>query len=237
MAKNRIPNKQKTPPKKPNDQWRLSDRDKKILIIAAAAIALIVIVWIIVYNAQAVKLDSEGKIITAEGQNWLVYNEKSKASPRYIKLGEVNAAEGYALDKSDFLSDPNEPIYYFKPASEEKPAINYAAMVGKGDYKSIAENTVASVPALLKDAAVGEVTAASLSGKNATYYIYSGGNMNADDPEKIDSYTKQMNAYAEAKNGRCVVLMIDQKSDTGADFLDDQAFIDVLEKALAGLSV
>lgn len=237
MAKKKTPKRQKTPPRKVKEPWRLSKRGKWGLIAGAVAALLIAIVWIVVYNMQALPLDSEGKIITAEGQNWLVYNEKTKSNPRYLKLGEIAPAEGYTLDKVDSISDANEPVYYFKPESGDASAITYGALVGKSDYKSIADSTVASVSSMLIEGTASEVISANLSGKNVAYYLYSGGMPDAQEQEKIDYYAKQLNAYAQAPNGKSVVFMIEQHSDTGTDYADDQAFLDVLEKALAGLTL
>lgn len=235
MAGKKIPNRQKTPPRKPKEAWRLSDKEKKGLIIGAVALALIVIIWVGMYNASALPINSEGNVTIPEGQNWLVYNEKTTSNPRYLKLGEVVPAEGYVLNEVTTISDKNEPVYFFKPEDETASRLTYGVLPGKKDYATLANNTVTSVSAMLVDATASEIKTAKLGGRDVAYYTYSGGMANMEDAEKIDYYSKQMNAYASAANGKSVIFMIQSRSDTNGGFPDDAEYEELLEKAIAGI--
>jgi len=105
-----------------------TEKEKKILTIGFLAIVVALILVLVVPDFI------ESLSLIGRGDNWIVGNISSSYSePKYRKLGEANAIEGYELSEvQDGPVDDNIDIFVFTPTGDS-PAQKYSVQTGTGE--------------------------------------------------------------------------------------------------------
>lgn len=238
MSKKRagsVPRPQRVKPKVEKKTFHLTQKMKIIGTVIASLALLAALFFIIRYNAEALSVDRDGRVITGDG-NWLVYNVGRRDRPRYLKFGEIEPAQGYQLDRTDYTYNENESIFYFKPVIEDAAITSYSAMVGNGAYDVLSQSTFENLGSYSPDATFSELTDRVIDGKNIRMYAYSVRVKNAETGE-IEEERNLLNAYAQAKGGHSILLTLEHAPalDGEAPGLDD--YLPLLEDAVRGLLI
>ena len=237
MAKSKVPAQKRSKPKSAQP-FVFTPIMRNSLIAAGVLIVALIVFFQLRYHMAALPLDAEGKITMPDGQHWLVYNEKTTSNPRYIKLGSVDAGEGYTLRGAEFVTDPNVQYYTFEPTASSDNPLVYRAIVAQGSYKDVPANVSASLASMLVDGKASEIVETNMAGRNVSYY-FCDGMREATTSDAKDVHTKAVYGYVDVSSDRSVSLSVEQTFLATGDpnYAPDEDFLAVLELAVAGVKL
>ena len=221
----------------------LAAHRKQLMIGIPALVVLLVGIWLLCKAT----IGPGGSIpnffghLQGVGEDWIVANQGTDASPRYYKMGTFAVPEGYVLDPDYTIStDPRVRTCYCTADSAEAPVqtVYVAGVQGK--------------------------TAAEMIDSLAGYDLYSGGlspqegvfagqqarwvvGLANDDHETVPAEGeelpltighRQMTLYVDSVHGGCVLVYLNSAVNTPVENIPAEAdFLAVAEKIVAGLTV
>jgi len=237
MSKKSVKSKgyRKTVVKKPY----LTKKDIILAVSIFAAIILAVVLFNVFYHDGSLKVVN-GTIIT-EGENSLIVNTGSASNPRYFKLGEAHAVEGYKLEATqsvytDSLTTYND--YAYLSEDENNPIESVSLSTNPYSAKLISDATLAALSST-EGYECSEAKTAEYKGKTIHYYHYkqdlaATSAILADDAEVLGDaealeaaaeepmgYRQGMNAYVDVGNDRCLVYHLLNSTDTEEGYLTE----------------
>ena len=171
------------------------------------------------------------------GENWIVSNQGETNAPRYYKMGEFTAPEGYTLDPDyNVSSDSLEQNFYFT-ANDENALIQSVYVSGVRNRG--AAEMVEMVAGYSNYDGSPLISTDPLAGQSGQWIL---GTVNdAENPEEdapLEIGHMQLNLYADSVQDACVLVFMNSKSESPADAIPDQeAFKAEAAKILAHLSV
>ena len=236
MPKKKVPAQKRSAPKSAAEMFSLSPLAKKLLIAAAALIVLVILFFVVRYHAIALPVDADGAISIPEGKHWIIYNERTMANPRYLKLAEIEPGEGYVFGKSDIISDKNLPIHYFDPIDAQDNPLTYYVSAGKGYYENIPGEIREASTGLRENGVSTEPASAKLMGRDVCYFFCEG-TTRSTNAANSDYQSKNLYAYVKVTGERSLVVSVEQRlaADITPNYLPDEDFLDVLAAAIPGL--
>ena len=146
----------------------LSRTEIVALVCIVAAIALAIVLFNLFYDDGS--LEVVDGVAQVEGENSLIVNVGSANSPRYYKLGETGAVDGYALSSAPTGADENVREYLYTPENGAPyEEISVTASVNSADMLALA--TQAGY-ASAEDTVCSEVQSLAYDGRDVQYFTY-----------------------------------------------------------------
>ena len=192
----------------------LDKHGKTIAIASAAAVVVIVAVWLLC----SLLIGPGGSIPnffgTLQGveDNWLITNTGSTSKPKYFKMGEFDAPEGYTLDPNyQATTDAKNQTFYFN-ADDENSAVKSVYVSGVAN-KTAAE-MLETVVGYGYYASAEEAQTATIGGHDVhyAYFVYGDSNTATDTDlngefEYLDGYPS-LCMYTDTVQDSCVLVLI-----------------------------
>lgn len=241
MAKNAVPARMKKRHKK---EYKFIDmpKDKLIRLCVIVGVIILAIVLFFVLRSAfdghlAVK---DGKVVTG-GDNWIIANTGTTASPRYFKLGTALPVEGYDLGLSDQLTggDVNRPIYAYTPSAQDGSGFETTVNVGNGEYDQLSKTVWQNTTAYLTNAVMGDMVTEKIGEQDVCYfpYTYSLPQTNEDGTAGDEVFYRNVNAYIKAGRGRSIVLHLNAQAASQEELPAQETMIQALPALVGGVSV
>ena len=173
----------------------LSRKEIVALVCIVAAIALAIVLFNLFYDDGS--LEVVDGVAQVEGENSLIVNVGSANSPRYYKLGEAGAVDGYALSSAPTGADENVREYLYTPENGAPyEEISVTASVNSADMLALA--TQAGY-ASAEDTVCSEVQSLAYDGRDVQYFTYQRQyEESAEDAESAEAAEPAEDAGAEA---------------------------------------
>lgn len=228
--------------KQPQKKPYLTKNDIKILCICAV-IALIVIIAFALYDDGALKV-KDGSFVNAE-DNWVIVNTKTSSNPRYFKLAEADALEGYELEP--YGSTGIVKDLYYRPLDESNPVDYVSVSCIHSTVDSLSETVASSLEKM--DGCVISELRDSKSGENAfkyygyTYEYYRAPEgeedlvLQEDEVPEPNTFMQSLNAYISAEKDSCITIHVVNEVESPEDYLPEDDLMVVLEQAVAAITL
>lgn len=240
----------------------LSRKEIVALVCIVAAIALAIVLFNLFYDDGS--LEVVDGVAQVEGENSLIVNVGSANSPRYYKLGEAGAVDGYALSSAPTGADENVREYLYTPENGAPyEEISVTASVNSADMLALA--TQAGY-ASAEDTVCSEVQSLAYDGRDVQYFTYqrqyeesaedaepaeaesaedAGAEAAADGAESTEAepvedaeaveYMQVLNAYIPVGE-RSIVVHLHNDTASEAEYLSDADLVATLEQILAAMN-
>ena len=210
-----------------------------------AALILAVVLFNVFYDDGSLKVVNG--VAQTNGANSLILNDGSVNKPHYYKLGQLAEVDGYTLSATPVTSDENVNTFTFTPV--EDSAIDSVSFNAYG-YSATAfcEAMVASFSSS-EDVVCSELQTADANGHTVSYFTYRTTPSVEEEPAETEDetaesadaeasdpiYVQALNAYVSVGE-RCIILHVRNDAASEADYVDDDALIDVMNQMLGALS-
>lgn len=220
---------------------------KQLMIGIPAAVVLIIGIWLICKAT----IGPGGSIPNFFGnlqgvqENWVVTNQGTTNAPRYYKMGEFTAPEGYTLDPEyNISSDKRDKTFYYT-ADDENAVIQsiYVAGVKNRSASEMVEmvsgySMFAEEPTISADPVGGQKGQWMLGIINDEEITEEETEENAEEEAELKIGHMQMNLYSESVQNSCVLVFMNSKSAVPAEEIPSkEEFLAEAEKILAHLTV
>ncbi len=154
----------------------MSPETKKRLMIILPIVAVIIIAAIVVISLiPDGSLKVRGGAVVGAEDNWLIVNTKTTNRPKYFKLAEVEAIDGFTVDAENsysFSSDKNVTDFWIDN-NDETAAEKYYAVLGVTHPASeVAENAFSLLGSYGAEMLTDSVVSAEINGTECLYYAY-----------------------------------------------------------------
>lgn len=170
-------------------------------------------------------------------ENWIVTNQGTDRAPRYYKMGEFTAPEGYTLDPDNNISSDKLARNYFYKADDENAPIQSVYVSGiRSKTASEMIETVSGYNLYAEEATISEEP---IGGMDTKWIL---GRINDDEnaTEESDFLIghAQMNVYLDSvQGGSVLVYMVSKTSAPVEEIPTNDVFLAEAERIMAGLSV
>lgn len=203
---------------------------KQIIIVAVAVVAAIILIWLGCkwFMGPGGSLPNFfGNLRTVES-DWLVTNTGSTSKPKYFKMGEVTAPEGYTLDPEfTATTDSKNQTFYFA-ADDENAAVKSVYVSGVAN-KTAAE-MMETVLGYGYYESASEGMEATIGGHDVhyAYFVYGDSTTATDtdldgEAEAVDGYPS-LCMYIDSVEDSCVLVLLNGQTTA----LENVASIDEL---------
>ncbi len=212
---------------------------KQLMIGIPALIVVIIGVWLLCKAT----IGPGGSIPNFFGNlqgvedNWIVTNQGTSKSPRYYKMGEFTAPEGYTLDPDyTVTSDPIEHTLYFL-ADDEKAPVH--SIYVSGIRNKTAAEIMDSVGGNVVNATGGTRGDTPIGGHEAVWGITRiNDDQNATQDSELVIGHAQLTVYVDSIKNASVLVFMNSTSNTPADEIpSDEVMLAEAEKIVAGLTL
>lgn len=214
---------------------------KQILIGVAAAIVLIVAIWLgckwFVGPGGSIP-NWFGTLRNVEA-DWIIADTSSNSTPKYFKLGEYTAPEGYTLDASaSSTGDLSQAQYY--TANDENAAVQTMYVSGVG---GVSANEQASTVTLFYPDNSG-VKQATIAGHDVQYVYITSINTEYDEqgnvvevPEEEQVGGSMLAMYVDSVQDSCVLMSLQSAELPKAEIPTEETLLAAAEPLFANLTV
>ena len=187
---------------------------KQIIIGSVAVVLALILIWLgckFFMGPGGSLPNFFGNLRTVES-DWIVANTGTSSKPKYFKMGEVTAPEGYTLDPEYIIgSDAKAQTFYFA-ADEANSAAKSVYVAGVSNTS--AADMLNTVLGYSYHESAGEATNATIGGHDVHYaYVVYGDSATATDTdldgtvEAIDGYPS-LCMYIDSVQDSCVLVLI-----------------------------
>ena len=216
---------------------------KKILIGTGAAVLAILVIWLgcKFFVGPGGSIPNFFGTLRNVESDWLVTNTGTTSKPKYFKMGEFTAPEGYTQDPEYTVStDKLNQTFYFDADDQTAPvkSVYVAGVANKS-----AEDMINTVVGYGYAASATEAKTATIGGHDVHYaYLVYGNTDTATDtdldgaPDYVDGYPS-MTMYVDSVQGSCVLMLLNGHSAPLADVATEEAMLAEAEKLLPLLTV
>lgn len=216
---------------------------KQILIGVLAAIVVIVAIWLgcKFFVGPGGSIPNWFGTLRNVEEDWLIANTGSANKPKYFKLGEYTAPEGYTLDEDYGLSADALAQSQYYTANDENAVAQALYVSGVGGIK--AEQQVASAMYFFPENSGAKQ--AEIAGYDVHYVYLTTANAQYDEqgnvieiPEEEQTGSSALAMYINSVQDSCVLMMIQTAEDIAkADIPTEETLLAEAEKFLPLLSV
>lgn len=139
------------------------------LAFCAGALVLAVILFFALYNDGSLPMENGEPVLG--GERWLVANVGTSAAPKYYKVGEVDAPQGFHQDgEAEWLS--SLLVYTFRPEAEQSPVSGYSVVGINRAPHANAESARANYVAYGAAVELSDIETMQLAdGRTAEYFV------------------------------------------------------------------
>lgn len=145
-------------------------RELKIgLIFCACALVLAIILFAVFYRDGSLAIQDARPVM--EGDNWIVTNVNASGDPKYFKVGEVDAVEGYTLTGEEIFQS-GRTFYDFR-ADDEQARIGSYYVTGINRAAETNAQTANSNYSMMWGSAmdISEVRQTEIAGRTVDYFL------------------------------------------------------------------
>lgn len=210
---------------------------KKILIAAAAAIVLIVAIWLGCkwFVGPGGSIPNWFGTLRNVEENWIVQNLGDSRSPRYYKLGEFDAPEGYTRDPEYLISGDklNQNFYY---AADDENALIKSVYAG-GVKNMTAEQQIAILSSNSMFTEAGESTVVDMAGHKVHYVYLVTPTSPEGTPEEEQKGCASLYMYINTVQNTSVVMMLNTAEALMADVVPQDAIMAEAEQFVSLLTL
>lgn len=217
---------------------------KQVIIGVVAAIVVIVAIWLGCkwFVGPGGSIPNWFGTLRNVEENWIVTNTGTTSRPKYFKLGEYNAPEGYTLDPDyNGSSDPLNQAQYYNANDEAAPV---TSLYVSGVKNTSAEDMLASVLVLY-----GENTGAKQAtiGGHDVHYAYVSMDTTVDEmdeegnvietPEENKTGTSMLVMYIDTVQNSSILVMLGTDEGPLADIVSEEVLMAEAERVLPLLTI
>ena len=214
---------------------------KQIIIIAVAAVAAIVLIWL----GCKWFIGPDGSIPNFFGtlrgveSDWIVTNTGTTSKPRYYKMAEFADPEGYTLDPEYNISSDRLVQTRAYRANDESAPVQLVYVSGVKGY------TASEQLERLQGYSFFTETSGAVSGTlggQEVQYIYMLCPTNADEESADKPATERdgyasLCVYADSVQDSCVVVMLNSGTATLAEAPSMESMLEEADRLVAGLTL
>ena len=216
---------------------------KHLIIGIPAVIVVIVAVWLICKAT----VGPGGSIPNFFGHlqgvqdNWIVANQGTTSAPRYYKMGEYTAPEGYTMDPEyQVSSDKLDQTMYF--TADDENAVIQSIYIAGVHNRTAADmvDMAAGFSMFAGDVTRSEESIGGLTGAHWLLGTVNDAEATAETEEDapLEIGHMQMNVYVESVQDSCVLVFMNSRAQTAAAEIPSQEdFLAAAEEILKNLTV
>lgn len=217
---------------------------KQVIIGVVAAIVVIVAIWLGCkwFVGPGGSIPNWFGTLRNVEENWIVTNTGTTRSPKYFKLGEYDAPEGYTLDP-DYAgsSDPLNQFQYYTPNDEASPI---ESLYVSGVKNTSAADMITNVLGLYgenggaKQSTIGghDVHYAYITMDTTVDQMDEEGNV-IETAEEDKTGTSMLVMYTDTVQNSSVLVMLSTKEAPLAEVVAEDVLLAEAEKVLPLLTV
>ncbi len=213
---------------------------KPIIISAVAAVAAIVLIFLgcKLFIGPGGSIPNFFGTLRGVQDNWIVTNTGTTSSPRYYKMGEYDAPQGYTLDPDyNVSSDKLNQSLYFNADSQDA-VISTIYLSGVKDV-SAAEQLDKVLDYGMYQESSGPLSG-TLGGHEASYayFLYSTTENAPEDAslEELEGYAG-LCVYIDTVQDSCVLVMLNSATASLADAPSQETLLAAAEELVARLTI
>lgn len=215
---------------------------KQILIGVVAAIVLIVAIWLgcKFFVGPGGSIPNWFGTLRNVEEDWLIANTGTTSKPKYFKLGEYTAPEGYTLDEDYGYSEGDLSQHQYYTANDENAVVQAVYVSGVGGIK--AEQQVNNAMYFYPENSGAKET--SIAGHDIHYVYLVSNNTQYDEqgnvieiPEEEQTGSSVLAMYINSAQDSSVLVMLDTAEVAKADIVTEEALLAEAEKFLPLLTV
>jgi hypothetical protein len=170
-------------------------------------------------------------------ENWIFANTGTSSRPKYFKLGEIEPAEGYTLERQFYGSDERVPTFLFYPEGESP--VKYISLLPASEgAKAVAEKVAASYGSFYTGAVTGEVTERQLAGHSGWGFdcVYESG-LQLDETSGEGKPGRTLNLYFDAPRGLSILISATSEAEDAALVADEATLLALMEPIARALTI
>lgn len=215
---------------------------KQILIGVLAAIVLIVAIWLgcKFFVGPGGSIPNWFGTLRNVEEDWLIANTGTTSKPKYFKLGEYTAPEGYTQDETYGLYEGDLSQHQYYTANDENAVVQAVYVSGVGGIK--AEQQVNN--AMIFYPETSGAKQATIAGHDVHYVYLVSTNTQYDEegnvieiPEEEQTGSSVLAMYTDSVQDSCVLVMLDTAEVAKADIVTEETLLAEAEKFLPLLTV
>ena len=215
---------------------------KQILIGVLAAIVLIVAIWLgcKFFVGPGGSIPNWFGTLRNVEEDWLIANTGTTSKPKYFKLGDYTAPEGYTLDEAYGLYEGDLSQHQYYTANDENAVVQAVYVSGVGGIK--AEQQVNN--AMIFYPETSGAKQATIAGHDVHYVYLVSTNTQYDAegnvieiPEEEQKGSSVLAMYTNSVQDSCVLVMLDTAEVAKADIVTEETLLAEAEKFLPLLTV
>ena len=216
---------------------------KQIIIAAVALVLAIIVIWLGCkwFVGPGGSLPNFfGNLRTVES-DWIVTNTGSTSRPKYFKMGEMSAPEGYTLDEEFQASTDTKAQTFYYAADDESAPVKSVYVAGVAN-KTAAE-MMETVLGYGYYESAGEAHTATIGGHDVHYaYFVYGDSTTATDTdldgevEAVDGYPS-LCMYIDSVENSCVLVLLNGQTTALADVAPEADLLAKAEEILPMVTV
>lgn len=215
---------------------------KQILIGVLAAIVLIVGIWLGCkwFVGPGGSIPNWFGTLRNVEEDWLIANTGTTSKPRYFKLGEYTAPEGYTMDETYAIYEGDLSQHQYYTADDESAVVQAVYVSGVGGIK--AEQQVNNAMIFYPENSGAKQ--ATIAGYDIHYVYLVSTNTQYDEegnvvelPEEEQTGSAVLAMYADSVQDSCVLVMLDTAEVAKADIVTEETLLAEAEKFLPLLTV
>lgn len=147
-------------------------RKRTIIICSVVAVILLAVILVVSLWPDG-SLPVKNGVVVTEGDNWLILNKGSQDRPKYYKLGEFTAIDGFTSDESWVMSsDSNVTSFWVENNDTEAAFASYAIDGVNAPANEIAPSAYELIAQYGGEMISDAVRTTTINDQECYYYFY-----------------------------------------------------------------